>query len=205
MNNKKEVKDIVIIGSGGIGREVAFFIEEINEKKESFNLLGFIDDNADMWGQELNDHKVLGGIEYLKNMKVKPSVVIAIGNCDVKKKIVEALNNEFEFESIIHPTIKINRYCKVGIGSIIYPGVIITVNSEIGKHVTISGHCAIGHDCVIGDYSTLLWGTKLSGYATIGDEVMVGIGTKIIQNISVDSNSKIRPGRIIVEDVLMQY
>lgn len=201
MNNNKDLKDIVIIGSGGIGREVAYFIEEINEIKETWNILGFIDDNSEMWGQELNGNKVLGGIDYLKNMKLKPYVVIAIGNCDMKKIIAESLKNEFEFATIIHPTIKVNRYCKVGKGTIIYPGVIITVNTEIGDHVIISGNCGIGHDSIIGDYSTLLWGTKLSGYATIGDEVMVGMGTKVIQNINIDSNSNIKAGRIIVENM----
>ena len=39
------MKDIIIIGAGGIGREVIFIIEEINKQTPTLNILGFIDDN----------------------------------------------------------------------------------------------------------------------------------------------------------------
>ena len=37
------IKDIVIIGSGGLAKEVALLIEEVNKKEEVWNFLGFID------------------------------------------------------------------------------------------------------------------------------------------------------------------
>lgn len=201
MNNKKVLKDIVIIGSGGIGREVAYIIEEINNIEETWNILGFIDDNSDMWLKELNGYKILGGIEYLKNMKVKPNVIVGISNCSVKRNIVESLNNEFDFATIIHPSIKINKYSKVGKGTIIYPGVILTVNTVIGNHVIVSGNCGIGHDSIIGDYSTLLWGVNLSGYDNIGEEVFLGVGVNVVQNLSIENRTKISAGSIVTESI----
>lgn len=200
MNNKK-VKDIVIIGSGGIGREVAYIIEEINEAQETWNILGFIDDNNDMWEKELNGHRVLGGIEYLNNMKNKPHIIVAISNCEIKRKIVERLNNKFELATIIHPSIKINTYSKIGKGTLIYPGVILTVNTEIGNNVIVSGNCGIGHDSIIGDYSTLLWGVNLSGYDNIGEEVFLGVGVNVIQKISIENKTRIKAGVIIEESI----
>ena len=201
MNSNENLRDIVIIGAGGIGREVAYIIEEINEIKETWNIVGFIDDNSDTWLKELNGYPVLGGIEYLKNMKIKPHVVVAISNCEIKKSIVTSLNNGFKFARIIHPSVKNNKHIKVGLGTIIYPGVILTVNTKIGENVIISGNCGIGHDVVIGDYSTLLWGTNLSGYDTIGNEVFIGVGVKIIQNITVRDKANINVGMIITENM----
>ncbi|MBU3104469.1 hypothetical protein [Clostridium gasigenes] len=42
--------DLIIIGAGGIGRETAYIIEEINEINKTWNILGFVDDNSEMWG-----------------------------------------------------------------------------------------------------------------------------------------------------------
>ena len=39
------LKDIVIIGAGGVGRETALIIEDINNVNKEWNLIGFVDDN----------------------------------------------------------------------------------------------------------------------------------------------------------------
>ena len=42
------MKNIVIIGAGGLAREVQHVIEKINHKKNQWNLIGFIDENLEM-------------------------------------------------------------------------------------------------------------------------------------------------------------
>lgn len=196
------MKDIVIIGAGGIGREAAWIIEEINKVNEQWNLLGFVDDNSEMWGQELNGYEVLGGLNILTSLKNKPQVIVAIANCKVKKDIVEKLQGKFEFATIVHPKVSISSYIKIGRGTIIYPGTIATVNITIGNHVLISGNCGIGHDTIIGDYSAILWGCNFSGYDTLGEGCFIGIGTSIAQGISIEDGYRSMTGSNIVESMM---
>ena len=49
------MKDIVIIGAGGFGREVAWLIESINEVANEWNIVGFVDDNKSIHGRLLMD------------------------------------------------------------------------------------------------------------------------------------------------------
>ena len=195
------MKDIVIIGAGGIGRELAWIIEEINEVNPTWNILGFVDENSEIWGKELNGYKVLGGLDILDKLESKPEVIVAIANCSVKKNIVAKLNNKFDFATIIHPSVRISRYIEIGQGTIIYPGVILTVNTKIGNHVVISGNCGIGHDTVIGEFSSVLWGSCFSGYDVVGEECFVGVGAKSIQGIKVGSRRKIRAGTVVIENI----
>lgn len=195
------MKDIVIIGAGGIGREVAWIIEEINEVNPTWNILGFVDENSEIWGKELNGYKVLGGLDILDKLESNAEVIVAIANCGVKKDIVARLNNKFNFATIIYPNVKISKYIEIGQGSIIFPGVILTVNTSIGNHVVISGNCGIGHDTVIGDYSSVLWGSNFSGFNTVGEECFIGVGTKIIQGINMGSRRKIRAGTVVIENI----
>lgn len=195
------MKNIVIIGAGGIGREVAWIIEEINEVRPTWNIIGFVDENIEIHGKEFNGYKVLGGIDTLTKMKGKPYVIVAIANCTVKKDIVERLESRFGFATIIYPTVKVSKYIEIGKGSIVYPGVILTVNTKIGEHVIISGNCAIGHDTVIGDYSSVLWGSNFSGYDTIGAGCSIGIGAKIIQGKKISDYCRVEAGMIVTEDI----
>ena len=96
---------------------------------------------------------------------------------------------------------KISKYIEIGQGTIIYPGVILTVNTNIGNHVIISGNCGIGHDTVIGDYSSVLWGSNFSGFDIVGEECFIGIGTKIIQGINIGSIRKIGAGTVVIENI----
>ena len=195
------MRDIVIIGAGGIGREVAWIIEEINEVKPTWNVIGFVDENIEMHNKVLNGYKVLGNLEALDKLEIKPYVVVAIANCSVKKDIVTRLENKFNFATIVYPSVRFSKYVEVGQGSIIYPGVILTVNTKIGEHVIISGNCGIGHDTIIGGYSSVLWGSNFSGYDIVGESCFIGIGTKIIQGININDGSRIGAGIIVTEDI----
>lgn len=195
------MKDILIIGAGGIGRETAWIIEEINEVKPTWNLLGYIDENSEIHGKELNGYKVLGGLEVLEKLEEKPYVVVAIANCSVKKSIVTKLGEKYNFATIIYPTVKVSKFIQIGQGTIIYPGVTLTVNTKIGNHVLISGNCGIGHDTVIGDYSSVLWGSNFSGYDTVGESCFIGVGSKVIQGIDISKENKISAGITVIEDV----
>ena len=44
------MKNIVIVGAGGVGREVSLIIQQINMLEPTWNLLGYIDDNPANWG-----------------------------------------------------------------------------------------------------------------------------------------------------------
>lgn len=195
------MKDIVIIGAGGIGREVAWIIEGINEVNPTWNILGFVDENSEIWGKELNGYKVLGGLNILDKLESKPEVIVAIANCGVKKDIVARLNNKFNFATIIYPNVKISKYIEIGQGTIIYPGVILTVNTSIGNHIIISGNCGIGHDTVIDDYSSVLWGSNFSGFNTVGEECFIGVGTKVIQGINIGRGRKVDAGTVVIENI----
>jgi len=39
------MKKVIIIGAGGVGREVALIINQINNFKPTWNIIGFLDDN----------------------------------------------------------------------------------------------------------------------------------------------------------------
>ncbi|WP_066874240.1 acetyltransferase [Clostridium mediterraneense] len=196
------MKDLIIIGAGGVGRETAWIIEQINEEKETYNILGFIDADKEIWGKDINGYRCLGDLEYILNSKYRGEVVVSIANYKVKKFIVNQLKkNNIKYATIIHPKVKIPKTTRIGIGTIVYEGAIISPNVIIGNHVIISPKVGIGHDSIIKDYASLLWNVNISGNDLIEEGVMFGSGSTIIQNRKVGCHSIIGAGAVVIKDI----
>ena len=157
--------------------------------------------NINSWNKVINGYPVIGGINYLETLPSDTYVVIAIANYNVKKKIVNKINNKFKFATIIHPKVYIHNYMNIGEGTIIYEGVILTANIEVGKHVIISPKCGIGHDSIIKDYVSLLWNVNVSGNDIIEEGVMMGSGSTVIQGKKIGKASIVGAGAVVIKDV----
>lgn len=194
------MKDIVIIGAGGFGSEVAWLIEDINRVKKEWNIVGFVDDNQEIQGTQVNGYRVVGNVEWLKEQKL--NVVNAIGDPITKKKIMQKLENSMNtYPVLVHPSVIYSDKVSFGEGSIICAGNIITVNIKIGKHVIINLDCTIGHDAELGNYTTLLPSVNVSGYVTTKECVNVGTGSAIIQGVTIWENTVIGAGAVVVKDL----
>jgi len=197
------MKDLIIFGASGFGREVAWLVERVNRKAPTFNLLGFMDDNEDIQGSVINGYKVLGKSE---NAADYPDAyfVCAVGSSRVREKIITRLrevNPGIRFGTLIDPTVEMSDLVSVGEGSIICAHTIITVNISIGCHVIINLDCTVGHDTVIKDFVTLYPSVNVSGITNIGRGVELGTGMQIIQGKTVGDYSIIGAGAVVVKDI----
>lgn len=163
---------IQIIGKGGIGREVATYWTGPYEMYE-------------------ND---------CEGINPTIATVIAIGDGAVRKRISEKLN--YLTWAPLNLTSRIvNRYNKIGDGTILCPGTIVTCNVTIGIHCLINLNCTIGHDCVIGDFVTMSPGANVSGNVTIGNGCYIGTNAVIREKISICDNVVIGAGGVVVKNI----
>ena len=195
------MKDIVIIGAGGFGREVAWLIEDINKEKSKWNLLGFIDDNIKK-GEVINGYEVIGGCDFLEKKK-DIYYTCAIGASKMRKSIVKKVNKMYNVKaaSLVHPSVIIAHNSSVGEGDIICAGNIVTVNVSIGDFNIINLNCTIGHDVISKDFVTLYPSVNVSGGCIINECVEIGTGAKIIQKKMIGKNSIVGAGAVIIKDI----
>ena len=151
------VKRLFIIGAGGFGRETAWLAERINKISPIWEIKGFLDDNEFLHGTVQDGYPVLGGCSYLKEVKEETYAVVAIGSAGVKKAVVDKLAEyaHVHFATLVDPSVIYSERVEIGEGSIICAGTILTTDIRIGKHVIINLDCTVGHDAVIGDYTTI--------------------------------------------------
>lgn len=193
------MKEIVIVGAGGFGREVAWLIEEINKKERRYNLLGFLDENQEVESKVINGYKVLGNLEFFEKKK-NIYFVVAVGNAKVKKVLVEkAIEKGGIPETLIHPSVIKSDLNEIGEGVIICAGNIVTANTKIGDFVTLNLGCTVGHDVVIEKYTTVYPAVSISGNCVIGEQSEIGTRTAIIQGISLGRKVITGAGSVIIK------
>lgn len=197
------MKDLIIFGASGFGREVAWAVERLNKVTPTWNLLGFMDDDESIRGKEINGYPVLGKSGDVKAY-ADAHFVCAVGASRTREKIVhnlKAINPSIKFGSVIDPGAEISDRVTVGEGTIICAHTIITVNIAIGRHVIINLDCTVGHDAVLQDFVTLYPSVNVSGMTNIGRAVELGTGMQIIQGKAVGDYSIVGAGAVVVRDI----
>jgi len=195
------MKDIVIIGVGGFGREVAEAIKDVNKKRKTWRIKGFLDEDDKLYNKKINGYLVLGNLEWLKKNK-DVYCVVAIGDPKTKEDIVNKVGeNSGRFVSIIHPSVIMSDFVEIGEGTIICAGSILTTNIQIGKHVIINLNCTIGHDVKIGDYSSIMPDVSINGEDIIGESVYIGTNASLKEAVEIGEKTVIGAGSVVINDM----
>lgn len=197
------MKDLIIFGASGFGREVAWAVERVNSVTPTWNLLGFMDDDDSIQGNEINGYKVLGKTSNIKEYS-NAYFVCAVGASKVREKIInnmKVINPDIKFGTVIDPSVEMSDFVTIGEGSIICAHTIVTVNISIGNHVIINLDCTVGHDAVLQDFVTLYPSVNVSGNTNIGHAVELGTGMQIIQGKTVGNYSIVGAGAVVVKDI----
>jgi sugar O-acyltransferase (sialic acid O-acetyltransferase NeuD family) len=192
------IKDLVIVGAGGLGREMAFLVEQINLDRPSWNVLGFYDD-AKPSGLVIDNLPILGNTRSLIADGREVSVLIAIANPLTRQSIVSRLaNSSFLFPSFVHPNVNMTGSKNlIGSGSIVAAGCQLTVGIRIGAFVIINLSCTVGHDVKFGDFCSVMPGCNISGNVEIGERTLIGTGAQLLQGLHVSNDCIIGAGAVV--------
>ncbi|TDL99962.1 MAG: transferase [Flavobacteriaceae bacterium] len=205
MNLKKNnMKEIIIVGAGGSGMDVICIINSINKIKNEWKILGFLDDNSELLGEEIMGYRVLGNIEdgkeysdaYFVSSIANPTNRIV--RKQVFNRIKKYTNN---FATIIHPSVIIYEDVDIGLGTVINAGCILGSKVRLGTNVHVGYGCNIAHETIINDNVSMGSGVNLSSGVIIGVNCYIGAGVSSTHDICVDENILVTVGSSIVTNL----
>jgi sugar O-acyltransferase (sialic acid O-acetyltransferase NeuD family) len=197
--------DLVIIGTGGQGRECLDIVRAMNDEGCTFNFVGFVDDNpSDINRSHVEGlgHEVLGTLEELLKSPKSAQVCIGIGNGGARRRISARLDEaNIGSPVLVHPSSSLGSNVKIGPGSAIWAGARLTTNIRLGRHVHVNQNATVGHDSVLGDYSTLNPLAAVSGNVDLGAGCTVGAGAVVLQGRKVGSDAMVGASACVTADV----
>ena len=196
------MKDIVILGSGGFAKEVAFLIEDINKIKKEWNLLGYIAPNV---STKNGKYSVIGDDDWLIKQATPIYVAFGFGNPNLIEKLYKKLqsNKNLFFPNLIHPNV-IGDWEKIemGVGNIICASNTLTTDIKIGNFNVINLDCTIGHDTIIRNYNVINPSVNISGGVILNNNILIGTNATILQYHKIESNVIIGASPLVTKDIV---
>jgi sugar O-acyltransferase (sialic acid O-acetyltransferase NeuD family) len=198
------MKDIVIVGHGGLAREVAFLIGEINRVKPTWNLLGYVASDAESVSKIVGCHTVQGTDEWLSKSTKEIAVAIALGQPSRLHTLHDRFrqNPKLSFPNLIHPSVTGDwERIAMDSGNIVLNNASFTTDITLGSLNIVNPGATIAHDCVLGSYNLINPGASLSGEVVLGDEILIGTGARILQQLRLCSRSVIGAGAVVTRNI----
>ena len=202
------MKPIYIIGAGGLGKEVYILIEDINSKKPTYDIKGFID--ADLSKKQVKIGKriieVFSEKKFIEKNYQNENIhlAIAIGSPNSISKVSKFYKgiSEFIFPNLIHPTVHYRQDAIVmNEGNIISANSQISVDVEFDSFNFINLTCTIGHDTKMGSFNVINPGVNLSGGVIVGNNNLIGTNSTILQYLQIGNNNTITAASFLSKDV----
>ena len=176
------MKQLIIIGAGGMGRTLYSNVLEGRGYGETFVVKGFIDD----------DLHALDGFDYYPPIvgtisgyqpETDDVFVCSIGGASRRPCMESIISRSGEFINIIHRTAR------------------LLTNVVIGNYNMIQSYTIIGHDVRMGDFNRIDTRVTCVGGVVIENEVNIHTSAVISHHVTVENKAHVAALSFVIKDV----
>ena len=195
------MKDLVIIGAGGFGREMFGAAREALGFGESFRIKGFLDGNPAALDGYDGYPAIIGSPE---TYAIAPDdvFVTALGSIAARRRCAGMIESRGgRFISVIHRSASLGPNVAVGDGSFVAHNVVLTADVKVGRHACVFHGTVIGHDTVLGDFSHVYSLVSIGGGVRVGGGAAIFPGAKLGPRIAVGEGATVGIGSAVIRDV----
>jgi Serine acetyltransferase len=182
---------LIIVGAGGLGREVAAGIKRYDLP---FDVMGHIDDEksgANILGKII-DHVPIAGARY----------VTCFGDGAARNRIRSMLASRgAKFTSITSPTVQSITPTEGLINCLILGACSISSDTQIGSDILIQTLAVLGHDVVLGDGITISANAFIGGWAKLERFSTIHPHAVVLPHVTVGEGAVVGAGTVVIRDV----
>lgn len=194
------MRELLLIGASGLAREVIGLLRGQSDPRRWL----LIDDRADLWGTSIDGCLVLGGLPEVANHRFA-EILVCVGRGTSRSALVDRLTaigvTAERYARVIHTQVEIPDSCRVGNGSILLAGVVLTTNVVLGDHVVVMPNVTLTHGNRVGSFATLCAGVALGGDVHIGSGAYLGMNASVRERVSIGAGSTIGMAAAVLADV----
>lgn len=168
--------------------------------------VAIVDDNADIWGQEIAGLPVVGGSERISELwkaRSFDAAVITISTSVEARARLRVLcqASGVPLANIVDPTAKITSGVTMGSGNVVCAFVHFGTGTILGDNNFISAYNSYDHHNVLGSDISTGPGCMTSGEVRIEDRVRLGTGIFIEPKLTIGEGSVVASGATIVNSI----
>lgn len=192
--------NLVIVGAGGFGLEVATYAQDITRAGHTvFAVQGFLDDTKPA-GFMHGALPILGPTD----MDLLPDTfyVIAVGAPQGRLLLHEKLAAKgARWAKIIHPLAYIAPTAKLQDGVVIAPFAFVGPEAIVEEHAAINIHASVGHEATLGACSVLAPYACLHGRTQTETGVFLGGHAIVTAGLKIEAGSVLAAGAVAYTNI----
>jgi sugar O-acyltransferase (sialic acid O-acetyltransferase NeuD family) len=194
-------RDLVILGAGGMGQEVADIIQAAGSDGSRWNLIGFVDDDDALHGLEVLGLPVLGDHHWLSGRRV--ALAMGVGAPAARRRAWAAAQSvgAVEAPALVHPTAYMGVGVGLGEGTIVGAHATMTADVVIGRFGIVNVGATVSHNARLDDFATVAPGAHLAGGVRVGEGADIGIGASVTQGNTIGAWAIVGAGTVVIRDV----
>ncbi len=187
-----------MIGGGGHAKVVLSTLLRLN----NWNIVGYIDKKK----RDINSVEYLGDDDKLKDLiNTVKCAVIGIGQIkdhNLRYKLyVQIKELGFYLPYIIAKSATIMSNISIGEGSYIGERAYIGPDVKIGKMCIINTGSIVEHGSEVGAFVHVSLNSSLGGNVRLGSETFVGMGSNILNDVTVGENVIVAAGAVVRKNI----
>lgn len=195
------MKNLIIIGAGGCGREILQWAKDINRQNPRWNIKGFLDDDLNALNGKQCDVPVISKVDDY-DICEDDEFTCGIGNAKIRKMIIDKMMAKgAKFVNIIHPNAIVADSCMLGKAVVIYPYALVSDNAVVGDGCIVNMYSSIAHDSVLGEYCTISAHCDITGMCKLGERVFMGTSSHMVPSSKIGNDAYICAGSTVMTRV----
>ena len=143
---------------------------------------------------------VLAGVPVVHSAEGLTPIIVTIGDCQIRRKIVEKLGKR-EYMTVVHPKAVLADSVHLGEGTVVMAGALLNPYVSVGNHCIINTGASLDHDVNVEDYVHIAPHCTVCGGSEIGEGTWLGAGSTVIQGIKIGKDCFIGAGSVVVKDI----
>ena len=193
-------KKIFIIGAGGHALVVADAL-----KFARCSVAGYVDTvNHNRKGEQFGDSTIIGDWDDLKNLSKNGDIYVALGFGDCQGRFMmlnRILGSEFNLLTVVHPTAAVSEDVDIEAGVFIGANAVIETGCRIAAGSIINCSATVCHGTIVGEAAAVCPGVSIGGDVKVGACTWLGIGSSVIEKVSIGDNCYVGAGAVVIRDI----
>ncbi|QHC58459.1 NeuD/PglB/VioB family sugar acetyltransferase [Rathayibacter sp. VKM Ac-2760] len=193
------MRELILVGASGLARETLALLAAGGGHRA----IAVVDDGAARWGTELSGVPVIGGLDAIAEHP-RAEIAVCVGHGSGRARIVDRLRAagvpDSRYARLVHSSIHVPDDCRIGAGSILLAGVVLTADVAIGRHVVAMPNVTLTHGDRIGSFATLCAGVTLGGGVRVGEEAYLGMGASVRERSRIGRRATLGMGAVLLRD-----
>lgn len=196
-----QLNPVIIFGASGLGR-VALDIF----KSHNVVVYGFLDDDATLHGELIDEVPVLGGFEdetYTKLIGAKCDAFVATEDAKLRRHLVEMLDERRHVMPVnaVHASAFIAPSAQLQYGTLVGPGAVVNSGAVVGDHCLIHAGAVVDFGAHLSDFVQVGTRAVVGAGSQIEAGAFIGTGAVVVPGLTVGKNARIGAGSVVIETV----